>query len=116
MSFNDNHKRHLLSSLAYVDGLLSEAEALLVRAETTALSPSPIRDLSPAQRQATADFIVHLRGQIRDGRWAPADAPGILARSGGYRRALSMTLGKTITWPIDKQSLSPSRTIASSLS
>lgn len=65
MSLTDNHRRHVLSSLAYVDGLLSEAEALVVGAETSALFPANGRDLNPAQRQATAAFIARFRQQLR---------------------------------------------------
>lgn len=97
MSLTDNHRRHILSSLAYVDDLLSEAEALVVGAETSVLFPANGRDLNPAQRQATADFITRFRQQLRETlRELDIAVPATKASSAWAVRALLMSLATIV--------------------
>ena len=61
---NDNHKRHLLHTLEYVDKLLSEALQALSSAETTSPFQRNVSDSLPIQRKVLADYIAHLRGTM----------------------------------------------------
>jgi len=61
VAMNDNHQRHLLVTFHYIDDLLSEAEHILVDAN----SPSPFRqfaaDSNPTQRKVIHDYCVRVR-------------------------------------------------------
>ncbi|OGG55435.1 MAG: hypothetical protein A3F84_06050 [Candidatus Handelsmanbacteria bacterium RIFCSPLOWO2_12_FULL_64_10] len=64
MPLNDNQKRHLLSSFRYVDGLLSDIEALLASTGTESPFSQYIQDITPVQRKAIVEGIARLRAQM----------------------------------------------------
>lgn len=64
MPLNDNQKHHLLSSFRYVDGLLSDIEALLTSTGTASPFSQYIQDITPVQRKAIVEGIARLRAQM----------------------------------------------------
>lgn len=64
MPLNDNQKRHLLSSFRYVDGLLSNIEALLASTGTASPFSQYIQDITPVQEKVIIEGITRLRAQM----------------------------------------------------
>ncbi|MGN6369033.1 MAG: dynamin family protein [Phycisphaerae bacterium] len=59
---NENHRRHLVTTFAYVDDILSEALAAVSR--STSPFARYIADLAPAQRRAIEDQLRELRSRM----------------------------------------------------
>ena len=79
-SLNDAQSRHLSVSCRYIDGLLSDIEAILNAAASKAAFPRYVPEISPAQRRTIEDYIARIRAQLArvlDGQGIARDAPQI---------------------------------------
>lgn len=63
-SLNDAQARHLSVSCRYIDGLLSDIEAILSVAASKAAFPRYAPDVSPAQRRTIEDYLARIRAQL----------------------------------------------------
>ncbi|MCX8107983.1 MAG: hypothetical protein N3G20_04190 [Verrucomicrobiae bacterium] len=59
---NENHKRHLVAVFRRIDKLLSEAERVLVTADSASPFNEYVQDSTPVQRKVVHDCIERIRG------------------------------------------------------
>jgi GTP-binding protein EngB required for normal cell division len=62
---NQNHQRHLRTAFQYIDGLLSETEAILASGDSASPFQRHVPDATPLQRKVTRDYIALLREAMR---------------------------------------------------
>jgi GTP-binding protein EngB required for normal cell division len=63
--FNENHQRHLRTTFQYIDGLLSETEAIMASADSASPFQHYAPDSTPLQRKVTHDYIARIRESMR---------------------------------------------------
>ena len=63
-ALNPNHKRHLLVSYQYADGLLAEIESILFASSSKTPFPKYKGSLTPAQVKVVQDYIARIRAQM----------------------------------------------------
>jgi len=61
---NENHVRHVVATLRYIDGLLSKAEQIVVSADTRSPFQEYANDMTPTQRRVTHNHIVRIRDSV----------------------------------------------------
>jgi len=64
---NDNHTRHLVSTLRHIDNLLSEAEHVLATAGGASPFVECAQDSTPVQRKLIHDYVQRIREVMRRG-------------------------------------------------
>lgn len=62
---NENHQRHLRATFQHVDNLLSEAERILISADSASPFQEYSQDSTPVQRKVTHDYILRVREAMR---------------------------------------------------
>jgi GTP-binding protein EngB required for normal cell division/HSP20 family molecular chaperone IbpA len=63
-TLNSNHKRHLLISAQYVDGLLTDIESILASSLSRSPFPKYQLDITPAQAKLVQDYLARIRAQM----------------------------------------------------
>jgi GTP-binding protein EngB required for normal cell division len=94
--FNENHQRHLRTAFQYIDGLLSETEAIMASADSASPFSQYSADTTPLQRKVTRDYIARIRETMRRAL-ADLEIPLPSPHCGALWRARTQLMGVSIS-------------------